>query len=206
MKKTIMLLTASLGLAAAPGAWAAVIFDTTGSATSDLAATYDGLSNAESFRTGSTGSQLSEVMLRMAGGTSDGGNFFVRLYDGTGDGGNPGTSLLTLSGSADPFTAGNYTYTGSYPLAANTDYWIVLAVFGSGYYNSLMGESGPTVGTSPHGMGVYDNGWQTYPANNLSMQISSLSAVPEPSEWAAISFGLLGIVWVAKRRFMPARA
>jgi len=34
MKKTIMLLTASLGLAAAPGAWAAVIFDTTTSASS----------------------------------------------------------------------------------------------------------------------------------------------------------------------------
>jgi hypothetical protein len=38
------------------------------------------------------------------------------------------------------------------------------------------------------------------------MQISSLSAVPEPSEWAAISFGVLGIIWVAKRRFMPARS
>ena len=35
---------------------------------------------------------------------------------------------------------------------------------------------------------------------------SALSAVPEPSEWAAISFGLLGLVYVAKRRFMPARA
>ena len=56
MKKTIMLLTASLGLAAAPGAWAAVIFDTTD--VSDFATTYDGFSNAQSFRTGSTGSQL----------------------------------------------------------------------------------------------------------------------------------------------------
>ena len=36
--------------------------------------------------------------------------------------------------------------------------------------------------------------------------LSGLSAVPEPSEWAAISFGVLGVVWVAKRRFMPARA
>ena len=35
---------------------------------------------------------------------------------------------------------------------------------------------------------------------------SALSAVPEPSEWAAISFGVLGLVYVAKRRFMPARA
>ena len=35
---------------------------------------------------------------------------------------------------------------------------------------------------------------------------TSLSAVPEPSEWAAISFGVLGFVWLAKRRFMPARS
>ena len=208
MKKTIMILTASLGLAAAPGAWAAVIFDTTVSATSGSAYTCDGSEIAESFRTGSTGSQLSEVMLRMAGGTYPGNDgFLVRLYDSAGVGGNPGTSLLTLSGSANPFTAGNYTYTGSYALAANTDYWIVLAVFGEGYYNSLTVTSGPTVGTSPHGHGeYYDNSWLTYPTSNLSMQISGLSAVPEPSEWAAISFGVLGVVWVAKRRFMPARA
>jgi len=41
----------------------------------------------------------------------------------------------------------------------------------------------------------------------MSMQVNAdLSPVPEPSEWAAISFGVLGIVWVAKCRFMPARA
>jgi len=205
MKKTIMLLIASLGLTAAPGAWAAVIFDSPND--SEFATTYVSLSNAESFRTGSTSSQLSAVMLRMGYGYQDGGNFTVRLYDSTGDGGNPGTSLLTLSGSADPFAAGDYTYTGSYALAANTDYWIVLAVSsGGGNYNIWMGGSGPTVGTSPHGLGVYETSWQIDPASNLSMQISSLSAVPEPSEWAAMSLGVLGIVWVAKRRFMPARA
>jgi len=35
---------------------------------------------------------------------------------------------------------------------------------------------------------------------------TDLSPVPEPSEWAAISFALLGVVWMAKRRFAPARA
>ena len=206
MKKTIMLLTASLGLAAAPGAWAAVIFDTTD--VSDFATTYDGFSNAQSFRTGSTGSQLSGVMLRMEGAYQDGGNFTVRLYNSTEDGGNnPGTSLLTLSGSADPFTAGNYTYTGSYALAANTDYWIVLACT-SGTYYELKSDSAPSVGTSPYGRASYYlTSWSVYgPGNYLDMQISGLSAVPEPSEWAAISFGVLGVVWVAKRRFMPARA
>jgi hypothetical protein len=35
---------------------------------------------------------------------------------------------------------------------------------------------------------------------------TSFSPVPEPSEWAAISFALLGVVWLAKRRFAPAAA
>lgn len=36
--------------------------------------------------------------------------------------------------------------------------------------------------------------------------INTLSPVPEPSEWAAICFGLLGVVWLIKRRFTPACA
>ena len=201
-----LFLTASLGLAAAPGAWAAVIFNEAGAVSSTV---FSNVGEGMNFRTGSTGSQLSEVMLRMAAGGVSGGGFSVSLYNETGVGNHSpaASALLTLTGEANPFAAGNYTYTGSYALAANTDYWIVLAVFGEGYYNSLTVTSGPTVGTSPHGHGeYYDNSWLTYPTSNLSMQISGLSAVPEPSEWAAISFGVLGVVWVAKRRFMPARA
>ena len=51
-----------------------------------------------------------------------------------------------------------------------------------------------------------DNPNPSGPTMSFSMDIGYLSAVPEPSEWAAISFGVLGMVWVAKRRFMPARA
>jgi hypothetical protein len=205
-----LFLTASLGLAAAPGARAAVIFNTpndgyTASASAVAAA-------AESFRTGSAASQLSEVMVRMAAGTTSGGNFYVQLFDATGTSHAPGALLTTLAGEANPFTAGNYTYSGSYNLAANTDYWIKLGVSsGAGMYSILKGSGAPglpTVGTTPYGRAEYWQGnWSVYGvANNLSMQISSLSAVPEPSEWAAMSFGVLGIIWVAKRRFMPARS
>ena len=209
MKKTIMLLTASLGLAAAPGAWAAVIFDTTTSA-SLYTVTIDSLRRtAQSFRTGSTGSQLSSVLLGIGTGGVSGGGFSVSLYNAIGTSPyNPAFSALyTLSGEANPYTAGNYTYTGSYALAANTDYWIVLAST-SGTYYDLKSDSAPSVGTSPYGYaGRYLTSWSVYgPGNYLDMQISGLSAVPEPSEWAAISFGVLGVVWVAKRRFMPARA
>ena len=40
----------------------------------------------------------------------------------------------------------------------------------------------------------------------MGFDLTSISIVPEPSEWAAMSFGVLGIVWVVKRRFMPVRA
>ena len=201
-----LFLTASLGLAAAPGARAAVIFDTT---SQEYTASVRAVSPAaESFRTGSAASQLSEVMVRMAAGTTSGGNFYVQLFDATGTSHAPGALLTTLAGEANPFTAGNYTYSGSYNLAANTDYWIKLGVSsGAGLYNLWQGTL-PTTGMTPYGRAVYWNSeWSVYgTANNLSMQISSLSAVPEPSEWAAMSLGVLGVVWVAKRRFMPARA
>jgi hypothetical protein len=147
-------------------------------------------------------------MVRMAAGTTSGGNFYVQLFDATGTSHAPGALLTTLAGEANPFTAGNYTYSGSYNLAANTDYWIKLGVSsGAGLYNLWQGTR-PTTGTTPYGRAVYWQGaWEVYgDVNNLSMQISSLSAVPEPSEWAAMSFGVLGIIWVAKRRFMPARS
>ena len=47
---------------------------------------------------------------------------------------------------------------------------------------------------------------QITPGSPSFQLINTLSPVPEPSEWAAISFGLLGIVWVVKRRFAQACA
>lgn len=38
----------------------------------------------------------------------------------------------------------------------------------------------------------------------LSFNVTPLSPVPEPGEWTAIAFGVLGVVYVAKRRLMPA--
>ncbi|MEI7940548.1 MAG: hypothetical protein WCK27_28045 [Verrucomicrobiota bacterium] len=36
---------------------------------------------------------------------------------------------------------------------------------------------------------------------DTTINVSALSPVPEPSEWAAASLVLLGLVFVAKRRF-----
>ena len=62
-----------------------------------------------------------------------------------------GPVWLTLSGSANPATAGNYAYTGSYLLAANTTYYIVAGVSsGTGAYEwaSHDSEDAATIGYS----------------------------------------------------------
>jgi len=42
------------------------------------------------------------------------------------------------------------------------------------------------------------NGADMMTVNSWGLHLE-LSAVPEPSEWAAMSFGLLGLAWVVKR-------
>jgi len=39
----------------------------------------------------------------------------------------------------------------------------------------------------------------------LFVATQQLSPVPEPAAWAAISFALLGVVWLVKRRLAPAQ-
>ena len=57
-------------------------------------------------------------------------------------------------------------------------------------------------------VGNPDGGFISAPSHFVdgTFTATDLSPVPEPSEWAAISFALLGVVWMAKRRFAPARA
>jgi len=102
-------------------------------------------------------------------------------------------------------------------LNANSQYAIVLAdntgVGGSYWAVAATGTSYATAGgfsyltfskSSDDGSNWADISGLGKPMASLSF--NELSPVPEPSEWAAISFGLLGIVWVLKRQFMPARA
>lgn len=47
--------------------------------------------------------------------------------------------------------------------------------------------------------------FEVYTADGVSgpgvLTLSGLQLAPEPSEWAAISFGVLGLVWLGKKRF-----
>jgi hypothetical protein len=191
---------------------AAVIFDST-------TTTPDNYGNVEadgwfgqSFSMGSSSATLSSVVLSM---TADNavvptGNFFVSLYDATGAGSTPGASLLTLSGSANPATAGDYTYTGSLLLAANTTYYVVAGVSsGSGVYEwaAHSSEDNGTIGYSDSfNSGVTWNSDNTPPGTvftdaTFNMQINgNISSVPEPAEWGLISCALLGLVCIVGRR------
>ena len=152
-----------------------------------------------SFTVGNTGGTLTSVVVGLGGGSGNG--FRLELY--SAGSGVPLSLLGGLSGESDPPLPASYTYLPTAPtsLAANTTYFIVASagVWESFYYwNFGLAQTGAYAND---GSGWLDQG------ASASMQVNAdLSAVPEPSEWAAISFGVLGMVWVAKRRFMSARA
>lgn len=202
MKINVLFLTASLGLAAAPGAWADIIFETS-------AGPYGQTVNppriqAQSFKTGPASSTFADVVLKMLAGSSSAGGFSVDLYDATGPSHLPGTKLLDLTGEANPIAAGNYTYTGTYTLAPNTDYWIEAMVSpGGGNYIWAKQFGGPPItGKSTYGRATsYNSVWEGPYAENMSMQVNDdASGVPEPSQWAMMAVTCLGAVGYTVRR------
>ena len=178
-------------------------------------------SYAGGFVVGGTDRTLTSVVLGI-GATGSGGGFSVALYS-AGSGTPEGTLIANLSGSSNPSTRGLYTYTptGTTTLAANTTYYVVAAgsVHSGGFFTQPSayywnyGLASPTTGayaTTP----AYENseyGWNKFSSPftgdyKFSFQVNAadLSPVPEPSEWAAASVALLGLVYVAKRRFAQA--
>ena len=114
-----------------------------------------------------------------------------------------GTKVGDLSGNDNPYTAGSYTYTGSYSLTGGTSYYIKAGVTGS---SDFSWSGGPIVsGSSTYG-NTRNDSISLFGSNQLKMEVNAdLSPVPEPSEWAAVSVAMLGLVYVAKRRLAPVR-
>ena len=184
-----LFLTASLGLAAAPGAWAAAI-------------TYN----------------LVNYPLLQAGATLTG---TITTDGSTGLGLSGGTIIqswqITVTGGSHPFSVSS-TDSGAWTQGTLDATLTTLSLTTlSGEYLNLGVNPGRIYYYPGDGM-YYADSTGAYAWNNVNLLSSgldgsggwsvgsALSAVPEPSEWAAISFGVLGMVWVAKRRFMPARA
>ena len=214
-----LLLAAVLALMLTCSARATVIFDSTTTAADDYGYIAGGGAGSgyleewigQSFTVGGSSATLSSVVLSMDTDNTviPSGNFFVSLYDATGAGSNPGADLLTLSGSANPATAGNYTYTGSYLLAADTTYYIVAGVSsGTGAYEWAAHDSldNGTIGYSTY-LGA---GWNldntpvgaVYTDSTFNMQVNAdITPAPEPSELGLVSCGALaGLVCIVERR------
>ena len=188
-----LILTASLGLAAAPGAWADVLFDTTTDIYASSVRDYYGW--AQSFKTGASAVTLDSVVLRMANAANNSGGFTVSLYSDTG--GKPGTSLGPLAGSANPATAGEYPYTGTQSLSANTFYWVdaKLTGGGNGWYNWLKTAEFPLVGTSEGRSSHNGNTFESPYSDNQSMQVNVSGGGPSgvPDSGSSALLGLLGL-------------
>jgi hypothetical protein len=173
-----------------------------------------GNSYAQSFTTGAQSQTLESVTLAfMSGGPTDGG-FAVHLYDATGSGSSPGSQLLTLDGNDNP-VSGNFIYTGALALSPNTTYWVEADVnpsFDSAYGWFATGDA-PAVGSGiglanfappgPPGMpgpGGGDPTWSVYSDVNLQMQVNvNPTVVPEPSTWALVGSGFLGLILFRRR-------
>ena len=150
---------------------------------------------ANSFTMDGTSRSLQSVTLSLADGNAVGGTFQVQVWD---DGGSkPGTVIATLSGNSDPLTENIYSYTPSatVTLSANTKYWVVAeASTTSGIYNwNIANPSVSTgVGTLGGWSGTADAGSFWTAENNTGPFMFNVTAVPEPSSYAAV-FGILAL-------------
>jgi len=120
---------------------------------------------------------------------------------------------LVANSDGNAYSRASFDLGDSLNLVAGT-YWLELgnaltAQAGATYWDVILSASWNTMMKdpwSPPYLLTYQVGNEEVPASASFELVDSLSAVPEPSEWAAMSFGLLGIVWVVKRRFAPARS
>jgi hypothetical protein len=138
------------------------------------------------------------------GGTVTGGIF-------SSTGGNPGTLLSAFSSVVLPNTVADaaYTFTTLTPftLAANTTYWFLLD--GPSTANLTAWRSltpAPTAGTGATfaGYRFSSNGGTTWAASTINnvVEINARPTVviPEPSTYALMATGLIGLALVQRRR------
>ena len=191
------LLRASALVLLLSGTWlhAAVIFDSLGSTVNGSVGAGSGVWWGQSFVVDANNHTLTSVVLDISGMYGGaGGNFFVSIYNATGVSSTPGSSLATLIGSADPSSAGNYTYTpaGTLNLAANTTYYVVAGVSsGSVTYIWNGSSSSPATGSTIGSSDSFDQGATWFvPDTSLTLAMQ-VNAVPEPVNMALGIFGVL---------------
>jgi len=161
---------------------------------------------SQGFSVGSTAYALSRIDLGL--GSTGAPSPVVSIYSNSAS--NPGTSLATFTTTSTVASKQVYSFTGSYTLSANTNYWIVLSNTNSAsqesyewYTNdaftdpSAKNTSGFTYLGTKEKDGVGGN-WNTT-ISSLSINLAG-TAVPEPSTYALglIATGVLAAM--ARRR------
>ncbi len=150
---------------------------------------------------------LDSIQLGITDASGNPNGFTAMIYSSIAFTGiNPGSSLGTLDGSANPSTAGIYTYTptSNLVLSPNTDYFIVLTAgtaIADGAYewsltipNILYGNESWKAG------GVWKSGdGSSWLYNSGASQFAiTATPVPEPSAWALLFLGV-GVLLYARR-------
>jgi hypothetical protein len=196
MKLNIVLLTASLGLAATPGAWAqGVLSDNLANASAGRSMVLDTSWAAAKFTTDGQAYNFRSAVLLMSGIQGSGSSAQVDIYSDTGAN-KPGAAIATLvaPGSYPPsLTPTTYTSPGV-PLAANSSFWVVLkAPTGGLTWSYTENPSGTGPGFAPDWSQSLDAGstWSTSLFPPYQMQVN-VEVVPEPCSWAILVLGLAG--------------
>jgi hypothetical protein len=160
---------------------------------------------AQSFTTGGTAATLQDVVLDLLGS----GAVDVSLF--SDNSGLPGSSLLSL-GTLTPTGSGfgDYTATGTYALAADSTYWVVVDYLGApswGWTYSTAYTGTGTLGTltnSVNGGTTWNPAFPStppYPSNPYLLEVAA-TATPEPgtSTLLVIGIGFLGLMMVTRKR------
>jgi hypothetical protein len=169
---------------------------------------------AADFKTGvnADGYELNSIQLGMADTIGNPSGFTVMLYTTIiGTSIFPGNSLGTLDGSANPSTAGVYTYTpaSNLMLSPSTDYFIVLTA-GTTVANGSYEWSESAYPPSSSGGWSDDNavfhssngisGWNVTPYLGIAQFAVTATAAPEPSASFLVLIGS-GVFIYVRRTF-----
>lgn len=166
---------------------------------------------AQTFTTGSASATLASIDVSFSQMNFSNTTFSLRLFSNAGS--QPGSSIETLSGSTSPSDGVfSYTSSGSTVLAPNTTYWWVASSSTNGVifhptftasqsetssYGWTIGNVGYTGSTtSPSSLPTFSS-----ISTPFQFSVSAVSAIPEPSTYAALAgLVVLGTAVAIRRR------